>query len=138
MYLNSSIAVQIGANTSTFRYRSSTKDGAAVYFDTTNGISYNNAAKIVLRMAAPSNDAGRFTHIGEVRLPFQRVVNGVTSTVTANLSIQARVPGDLTGAELMAVSDHLKALAGESLLARALRDRTEAGWPPSGGNNASS
>lgn len=124
------IAVTIGsAANKVFRFRSETKDGAAVYFDTTADTSYMDATKFVLRMTVPENDRGRFTHTGEARVPFVRTVNGVTSVETANITISVRASTSLSAAELVEVSDTLKALAGEQLLARGVRERTVPGWP---------
>lgn len=127
---NSNITVTIGSTPKTFRFRSETKDGADVYFDATPGIAYQNATKVIVRMAAPEGDRGRFTHHGEARIPFARLSPaGVASTEVANVTITVRTSTALSDEELVAVGYTLKALAGDDLLARAVRDRSTPGWP---------
>jgi len=132
------LSVLIGTAATLFRFRSETKDGAPTYFDSSVG-NYAAAKKLVLRMTAPDDEKrGKFRHTGQFRIPFIRVVNGVSSVETANIDIAVATPTSLTDGELAMVSDALKALAGESLLARAVRERTEAGWDASGGSSSSS
>lgn len=127
---NSNISVVIGSTPKTFRFRSETKDGADVYFDATPGIAYQAATKFVVRMAAPEGDRGRFTHLGEARIPFTRVNPvGVVTVEVANVSIVVRTSTSLSDEELITVGHTLQALAGNDMLARAVRDRSTPGWP---------